>query len=86
MSKMQLNDISVKLSLDPLDLHIIEAMSPGKFVKVYQIRTILEHNGIYLGYSEISTRLRLLSMLSVVEREKTSRVYLYKLSNKFESR
>ena len=86
MSKTQLNDISVKLSLDPLDLHIIDSMSPEKFLKVYQIRTILEHNGISLGYSEISTRLRLLSMLSVVEREKTSRVYMYRLSKKFQPR
>jgi hypothetical protein len=84
MTELFLDGHSIRMSLDPIYLAIIDAMSNRKTLKVYQIRSILEYKGISIGYSEISTRLRLLSLLSIVEREKTKRVYLYRLSKKFE--
>ena len=84
MTELFLDGHSIRMSLDTIYLAIIDAMSNRKTLKVYQIRSILEYKGISIGYSEISTRLRLLSLLSIVEREKTKRVYLYRLSKKFE--
>ena len=84
MTEFFLDGHPISMSLDPIYLSIIDAMSNRKTLKVYQIRAILEYRGISIGYSEISTRLRLLSLLSIVEREKTKRVYLYRLSKKFE--
>jgi TolB-like protein len=84
MTELFLDGQSIHMSLDNISLEIIDTMSNRKTLKVYQIRSILEYKGISVGYSEISTRLRLLSLLSIVEREKTSRVYVYRLSKKFE--
>ena len=86
MTELFLDGQSIHMSLDNISLEIIDTMSNRKTLKVYQIRSILDYKGISVGYSEISTRLRLLSLLSIVEREKTSRVYVYRLSKKFEIR
>ena len=76
--------VSLKVSLDPVDIQIIDAMSSFRFLKVHEIRTILEYNGTFIGYGELSSRLKILSVLSIVEKQKTSRLYSYKLSGEFE--
>ena len=77
--------VSLKVSLDSVDRSIIDAMSTIRFLKVHEIRTIMQYNGIFIGYVELSARLKILSILSVVEKRKTSRLYSYKLSGEFAS-
>ena len=77
--------VSLKVSLDSVDRSIIDAMSTIRFLKVHEIRTIMQYNGIFIGYGELSARLKILSILSVVEKRKTSRLYSYKLSAEFAS-
>lgn len=77
--------VSLKVSLDPVDMQIIDAMSSIRFLKVHEIRTILEYNGTFIGYGELSGRLKILSVLSIVEKQKNSRLYSYKLSGEFAS-
>ena len=72
--------VSLKVSLDSVDRNIIDSMSTIRFLKVHEIRTIMEYNGISIGYGELSARLKILSILSIVEKQKTSRVYSYRLS------
>ncbi len=72
--------VSLKVSLDSVDRNIINSMSTIRFLKVHEIRTIMEYNGISIGYGELSARLKILAILSVVEKRKTSRLYSYKLS------
>jgi uncharacterized beta-barrel protein YwiB (DUF1934 family) len=72
--------ISLQVSLDHIDIEIINAMSTSRFLKIHEIRAIMEYNGISIGYGELSSRLKTLSILSIVEKQKTSRVYSYKLS------
>ena len=72
--------VFLKVSLDSVDRSIIDAMSTIRFLKVHEIRTIMQYNGVYIGYGELSSRLKILSILSVVEKQRTSRVYSYKLS------
>ena len=69
--------VSLKVSIDQTDMKIIDAMSTSRFLKVHEIRTIMEYNDIDIGYGELSSRLRILSILSIVEKQKTSRVYSY---------
>ncbi len=77
--------VSLKVSLDSVDRNIIDSMSTIRFLKVHEIRTIMQYNGIFIGYGELSARLKILSILSIVEKQKTSRVYSYKLSGEFAS-
>ena len=77
--------VSLKVSVDQTDMKIIDAMSTSRFLKVHEIRTIMEYNDIDIGYGELSSRLKILSILSIVEKQKTSRVYSYKLSEEFTS-
>ncbi len=72
--------VSLKVSIDQTDRNIIDSMSTIRFLKVHEIRTIMEYNGISIGYGELSARLKILSILSIVEKQKTSRVYSYRLS------
>ena len=72
--------VSLKVSIDQTDRNIIDSMSTSRFLKVHEIRTIMEYNGISIGYGELSARLKILSILSIVEKQKTSRVYSYRLS------
>ena len=77
--------VSLKVSIDQTDRNIIDSMSTIRFLKVHEIRTIMQYNGIFIGYGELSARLKILSILSIVEKQKTSRVYSYKLSGEFAS-
>ena len=77
--------VSLQVSLDSVDRNIIDAMSTIRFLKVHEIRTIMQYNGVFIGYGELSTRLKILSILSVVEKRKTSRLYSYKLAGEFAS-
>ncbi|KJE49302.1 hypothetical protein [Acidiplasma sp. MBA-1] len=77
--------VSLKVSLDSVDRNIINSMSTIRFLKVHEIRTIMEYNGYLIGYGELSARLKILSILSIVEKQKTSRVYSYRLSGEFAS-
>ena len=77
--------ISLQVSIDQTDMKIINAMSTIRFMKVHEIRTVMEYNGWLIGYGELSTRLKILCILSIVEKQKTSRVYSYKLSEEFSS-
>ena len=77
--------VSLKVSIDQTDRDIIDSMSTIRFLKVHEIRTIMQYNGIFIGYGELSARLKILSILSIVEKQKTSRVYSYKLSGEFAS-
>jgi hypothetical protein len=77
--------VSLKVSIDQTDMKIIDAMSTSRFLKVHEIRTIMEYNDIDIGYGELSSRLKILSILSIVEKQKTPRVYSYKLSEEFTS-
>ena len=72
--------VFLKVSLDSVDRSIIDAMSTIRFLKVHEIRTIMQYNGVFIGYGELSARLKILSILSVVEKQRTSRVYSYRLS------
>jgi hypothetical protein len=77
--------VSLKVSIDQTDRDIIDSMSTIRFLKVHEIRTIMQYNGIFIGYGELSARLKILSILSIVEKQKTSRVYSYRLSGEFAS-
>ena len=77
--------VSLQVSLDSVDRNIIDAMSTIRFLKVHEIRTIMQYNGVFIGYGQLSTRLKILSILSVVEKRKTSRLYSYKLAGEFSS-
>ena len=77
--------VSLKVSIDQTDRNIIDSMSTIRFLKVHEIRTIMQYNGIFIGYGELSARLKILSILSIVEKQKTSRVYSYRLSGEFAS-
>ena len=77
--------VSLKVSLDSVDRNIIDSMSTIRFLKVHEIRTIMQYNGMFIGYGELSARLKILSILSIVEKQKTSRVYSYRLSGEFAS-
>ena len=72
--------VSLKVSIDQTDRNIIDSMSTIRFLKVHEIRTIMQYNGMFIGYGELSARLKILSILSIVEKQKTSRVYSYRLS------
>ena len=74
--------VSLKVSIDQTDRNIIDSMSTIRFLKVHEIRTIMQYNGIFIGYGELSARLKILSILSIVEKQKTSRVYSYRLSRR----
>ena len=76
--------VFLKVSLDSVDRSIIDAMSTIRFLKVHEIRTIMQYNGVFIGYGELSARLKILSILSVVEKQRTSRVYSYRLSGTIE--
>ena len=77
--------VSLKVSIDQTDRNIIDSMSTIRFLKVHEIRTIMQYNGMFIGYGELSARLKILSILSIVEKQKTSRVYSYRLSGEFAS-
>ena len=77
--------VSLKVSIDQTDRNIIDSMSTIRFLKVHEIRTIMQYNGVFIGYGELSARLKILSILSIVEKQKTSRVYSYRLSGEFAS-
>ena len=77
--------VSLKVSIDQTDRNIIDSMSTIRFLKVHEIRTIMQYNGMFIGYGELSARLKILSILSIVEKQKTSRVYSYRLSGEFTS-
>ena len=76
--------IFLNVSLDSVDRSIIDAMSTIRFLKVHEIRTIMQYNGVFIGYGELSARIKILSILSIVEKRKTSRVYSYRLSGTIE--
>ena len=42
--------ISLQVSLDRIDIDIINAMATSRFLKIHEIRTIMEYNGISIGY------------------------------------
>ena len=46
--------VSLKVSLDAVDRKIIDAMSTIRFLKVHEIRTIMQYNGVFIGYGELS--------------------------------
>ena len=72
--------ISLEVLLDPIDMQITKVMSQNRALSVYQLRTILEYQRLFIGYHDLATRLKFLSLLSLVERQETSRHYKYRLT------
>ena len=72
--------VSLEVSLDPIDRQITSVMSQNRALSVYQLRTILEYKGLSIGYYDLATRLKFLSLLSIVERQETSRHFKYRLT------
>jgi repressor of nif and glnA expression len=64
----------VQIFLDEIDFQLIEIFRrmPSKGLKAHQIRSILEYEGIPLGYGQVRYRLQHLSFIGVVRREKGS--------------
>jgi hypothetical protein len=55
---------------------------PSKGLRAHQLRSILEYEGIPLGYGQIRYRLQHLSFIGIVKREKGShfdRYYLFEM-------
>ena len=74
--------VSLEVTLDGIDQAIIGIFknSPSRYFYAYQIRTLLEYNGIEIGYGTLSFKLHVLSILSLITMEKTSRHAKYKLA------
>ncbi|MGC8609429.1 MAG: hypothetical protein ACP5UV_06125 [Thermoplasmata archaeon] len=77
---MQAVRVDLMVVLDDVDEHIMEIFRrhPTRWWKLHQIRTILEFEGLQVGNPELWSRLKALSLLSLIDREKRSRVYRYK--------
>jgi repressor of nif and glnA expression len=74
--------LTVQVAIDETDFRLIEIFRrmPSRGLKAHEIRSILEYEGIPLGYGQIRYRLQHLSFVGIVEREKGShfdRYYLH---------
>jgi hypothetical protein len=74
--------VSLEVTLDEIDQAIIGIFknSPSKYFSAYQIRTLLEYQDIGIGYGTLAFKLHVLSILSLIAVEKTSRHAKYKLA------
>ena len=74
--------VSLEVTLDEIDQAIMGIFknSPSRYFSAYQIRTLLEYNGIEIGYGTLAFKLHVLSILSIIAVEKTSRHAKYKLA------
>ena len=70
--------------LEEIDNRILEILRryPSKRFKASTIHLILEHQGIQLGYGKLRYRLQVLTILSLVHREKGKHADRYTLWNK----
>ncbi|MHB1440007.1 MAG: hypothetical protein ACYCSO_05105 [Cuniculiplasma sp.] len=73
-------ELTLKVSLDHIDRSILDIFhsNPSRSFKLCQVRTILEYKGINLHYAQLTKRVKIFVTLSLLCREKNSRVYSYK--------
>ena len=69
-------------AMEEIDYRILDILRkyPSKRFKAYTIQLILEYQGIRLGYGKLRYRLQVLTILSLVRREKGNRVDRYTLA------
>ncbi len=74
-------NISLEIQLDEIDTLILEIFKkqPNRIFQSHQIRMILEHNGIEIGYGELRNHLQTLSVLSILKKEKGQKTNKYRL-------
>lgn len=77
---MQTLRMELEITLDDVDERIMEIFSryPSRWWKAHQIRSILEYEGVFISGPDLWNRMKALSFLSLVIREKRSRVYRYR--------
>ena len=68
-------------AMEEIDYRILDIFRkyPSKKFKAYTIQLLLEYQGIRLGYGKLRYRLQVLTILSLVHREKGKRVDRYTL-------
>lgn len=76
--------ITVKVKLDDLSARILEIfkMYPIKTFKASHIKTILEFEGLTIGYGLLTIRMTNLVNFGLLTVEKGSRVHKYKLASR----
>lgn len=64
--------ITLNISLDGIKGKIVEIFQrfPSHGLRVHQLRDILEYEGLPLGYGEITSQLRYLCAVGLLERER----------------
>ena len=70
----------IQVKLDPVDRAILDIFRkhPHRKWKVNQISSILYHEGLDLGYTQITRRLDVLCTLTILSKERSSgKVYRY---------
>ena len=74
--------ITIKVDFDSIDKAILEIFNryPGRSYKVSQILSILLYQGIKINYGQLARRLGFFVDLTLIEKEKRTNVFSYKLS------
>ncbi len=76
-------EVTLKVLLDELDIRMLEIFQrhPSRSFRVHQIRTILEYQGLNIGYGAVRNKLQVLSLLSLIQRQQSGNSrYRYTLS------
>lgn len=74
--------LTVNVLLDDIDFATIEIFRRfrSKGLRVHQVRSILEYEGINLGYGQVRYRLQHLSFVGIITREKGNHYDRYYLN------
>ena len=74
--------ITIKVDFDSINKAILEIFNryPGRSYKVSQILSILLYQGIKINYGQLARRLGFFVDLTLIEKEKRTNVFSYKLS------
>lgn len=64
--------ITLSVSLDGIQAKIVDIFQrfPSHGLRVHQLRDIMEYEGLSVGYGQITTQLRYLCAVGVIERER----------------
>ncbi|MCL4320889.1 MAG: hypothetical protein M1427_06575 [Candidatus Thermoplasmatota archaeon] len=78
--------VIIRIKLDVINTKILEIFKkyPNRSFKTNQLRTILEFEGIEIGYGSLARRLTTLVNFTVLTADKGPRVYSYKLAKEFQ--
>lgn len=75
-------EITVRVDFDSIDKAILNIFNryPGRSYKVSQILSILLYQGIKINYGQLARRLGFFVDLTLIEKEKRTNVFSYRLS------